>query len=268
MTDSWAAPGPAWLFCPADRPDRYAKAAAAADLVIIDLEDAVAPQAKDDARRALVETTLDPAATAVRLNPSGTEEHEADLLALARTPYRTVMLAKTESGEQVERLTRYDVIVLLETALGVVNAVACAAARPTVAVMWGAEDLVAGMGGTSSRTESGAYRDVALHARSTALLAASAAGRVPVDAVYLDFADDAGLRAETEDAMASGFGAKVAIHPRQVDVIRDGFRPSPQRLEWAQAVLAAGEQGVFRYEGQMVDAPLLRQAEAVVRRAR
>ena len=86
--------GPALLFCPADRPDRYAKAAAAADVVILDLEDGVALADKVSARRDLVDTPLDPERTIVRINPAGTPEHELDLAALEHTAYRTVMLAK------------------------------------------------------------------------------------------------------------------------------------------------------------------------------
>src|SRR3954470_23228814 len=143
--------GPAWLFCPADRPERYAKAAAAADVVIVDLEDGVAPDAKPGARQALAETPLDPARTVVRINPADTDDHARDLEALAGTAYRTVMLAKAESAQQLAGLTMFSVIALCETPRGVTAAPEIAAAVPTVALMWGAEDLVAGLGGRSSR---------------------------------------------------------------------------------------------------------------------
>ena len=90
-------PGPAWLFCPADRPERFEKAAAAADVVILDLEDGVAAKDRDAARKALLSTPLDPARTVVRVNPSATDDHPLDLEVLARTPYTTVMLAKSTS---------------------------------------------------------------------------------------------------------------------------------------------------------------------------
>jgi citrate lyase subunit beta/citryl-CoA lyase len=263
----WLPPGAAWLFCPADRPDRYAKAADAADLVILDLEDAVAAGAKAAAREALVDRPLDPARTVVRVNATGTADHDADLEALAATSYSTVMLPKCESAADVATLAPRHVVALIETPRGVLGAPECAAAAGVVAVMWGAEDLVAATGGTSSRHASGDYRDVARHARSTALLAAAAAGVVAVDAVYLDLTDLAGLRAEAEDAVAVGFGAKVAVHPRQVPVIREAFRPSPDLVAWARSVLTGGSDGVFAAGGRMVDAPVLRQAEAVLRRA-
>src|ERR1700712_3375121 len=141
---SWSVPGPALLFCPADRPERFAKAAAAADVVILDLEDGVAPADKPFARQALQETLLDPAGTIVRVNPAGSPDQARDLEALDGTPYEVVMLAKTESGAQVEARAPRRVIGLCETPLGVTSAVAIAAAEPTVGLMWGAEDLVAG----------------------------------------------------------------------------------------------------------------------------
>src|SRR3954454_2071466 len=107
--------GPAWLFCPADRPERFEKAAAAADVVILDLEDGVAAKDREAARAALIDTPLDPARTVVRVNPATTADHELDLLALAGTAYTTVMLAKTESAEQVAALAPLDVVVLIET---------------------------------------------------------------------------------------------------------------------------------------------------------
>src|ERR1051326_7136302 len=100
--------GPAWLFCPADRPERFEKAAAAADVVILDLEDGVAAKDRAAARKALVETPLDPNRTVVRVNPSGTADHQLDLEALAGTAYTTVMLAKTEEPQQVRDLSPLD----------------------------------------------------------------------------------------------------------------------------------------------------------------
>lgn len=97
--------GPGWLFCPADRPERFEKAAAAADVVILDLEDGVAAKDRPAARQALVDSPLDPSRTVVRVNPSDTEDHQRDLEALASTAYTTVMLAKTETPEQISALS-------------------------------------------------------------------------------------------------------------------------------------------------------------------
>lgn len=261
--------GPALLFCPADRPDRYAKAAERADAVILDLEDAVAPDDKPSARDALAASDLDPARTIVRVNAAGTADHEADLAALARTGYRTVMLAKTSGAADLASLDGFDVVALVETATGVQRVAEIAAAPPVVALMWGAEDLVASLGGSSSRRPDGAYRDVARYARSAVLVAARAHGKVAVDAVHLDIADHEGLAAEVADAVASGFGATACIHPGQVPVVRAGYRPGPDEVERARALLdaARGERGAFRWRGQLVDGPVLKHAEEVLRRA-
>ena len=258
--------GPGWLFCPADRPERFEKAAAAADVVILDLEDGVAAQDRDAARTALVDTPLDPSRTVVRVNPVDTPDHALDLTAVAATAYTTVMLAKTETAEQVASLAPLDVVVLVETPMGALAVAETARADNAFAVMWGAEDLFAATGGTATRWPDGSYRDVAKHVRSQSLLAAKAFGRMALDSVYLDIEDLDGLRAETDDAAAVGFDAKVAIHPTQVPVIRAGYAPTDEQVRWARKVLdaARGERGVFQFEGQMVDMPVLRRAQRIV----
>ncbi len=270
--------GPALLFCPADRPERYRKAAARADAVILDLEDAVAPADKQRARGAILaqvgsageEPELDPSRTIVRINPAGTEEFEKDLHCLAHTPYRTVMLAKAESADQLKALAGYQVVALCETALGVLNAPAIAAAPNVVALMWGAEDLLATLGGTSSRTDDGGYRAVALHARSTVLVAARAFGKHAVDAVYVNIPDTDGLAAEAADAVASGFSSKACIHPTQAAVVREAYAPSDADVAAAAELLDAAAEagsGVFQYHGKMIDGPILKHAESILRRA-
>ncbi|SRX94527.1 citrate lyase subunit beta [Nocardia brasiliensis ATCC] [Mycobacterium shimoidei] len=262
-------PGPAWLFCPADRPERYEKAAAAADIVILDLEDGVAAADKAAARKALVDVPLDPARTVVRVNASGTDDQALDLEALAGSGYDTVMLPKCEAPEQITALAPLEVVVLVESPLGALTVAECARAANAIAVMWGAEDLFAVLGGTANRYPDGSYREVAHHVRSQSLLAAKAYGRLALDSVYLDIQDRDGLRAEVDDAVAVGFDAKVAIHPRQVPVIRAGYAPTPEQVQWARHVLAAAadERGVFAFEGIMVDAPVLRRAERIVQLA-
>ncbi|BDT97435.1 HpcH/HpaI aldolase/citrate lyase family protein [Nocardia sputorum] len=266
---SWQMAGPAWLFCPADRPERFAKAAAAADVVILDLEDGVAAPDKAAAREALLATPLDPETTVVRVNAAGTQDHALDLTALADTTYRRLMLPKCESAEQVTALAEYEVIALIESPLGALRVGEAMTANNAIGVMWGAEDLIAGLGGTASRRADGSYRDVARHMRSTTLLAAKAYGKFALDSVYLNIRDLDGLRAEAEDAVAIGFDAKVAIHPSQVAVLRAAYAPSAEELTWARRVLeeAPKHRGVFAFEGRMVDGPVFRHAEQIVRRA-
>ncbi len=260
--------GPALLFCPADRPDRYAKAADAADSVILDLEDAVAPENRAAARESLLATRLDPSRTIIRVNPVTTSDFALDVAALRQTDYGTVMLAKTETPEQLDALADFEVIALCETPAGVENSGRIAAVAHVIALMWGAEDLVSAIGGRSSRRQDGSYRDVARFARSRVLIAAAAAGKAAIDTVHLDIADLDGLAAEVEDAAAVGFAATACIHPSQVAVIRQGYKPTPDEISWAERVLDAAESnpGVFRFEGRMVDSPVLVQARAVLAR--
>lgn len=171
--------GPALLFCPGDRPDRYAKAFERADSVIIDLEDAVAPADKEAARAALVSTPLDPARVIVRVNPRTSEFFAADIAAVEQTAYRTIMLPKAEQPSDLDGLEAYDVIALCETPLGVRDADALAADPRVTALTWGAEDLVAAIGGFKSRTPDGGFGKLAEYSRARVLIAAAAAGKPP-----------------------------------------------------------------------------------------
>lgn len=281
MTAQWTPPGPALLFCPADRPERYSKAADRADVVIVDLEDAVAPENRPAARQSLRESRLDPARTIVRVNPAGSEDYKADLEAFAETDYRCVMLAKAESAAQVTDLystTGVEVLALVETPLGVIRASEIASAPGCAGLMWGAEDLIAAMSGSTSRFAeaetdgprvAGEYRDVPRHARAQVALAAAAFGRWAVDSVHLDIADEAGQRAEALDAVALGFVATACIHPSQVVTVRSAYAPDDDEVAWARKVLDAAKsnQGVFQLDGRMIDGPVFRQAEATLRRA-
>ncbi|GAA4656264.1 HpcH/HpaI aldolase/citrate lyase family protein [Arthrobacter cryoconiti] len=262
--------GPALLFAPADRPERYLKAAERSDAVILDLEDAVAPDAKAQAREHLVANPLDPATTMVRVNALSTAESTLDLAALARTRYRTIMVAKAEDPGAIAALADYNVVALCETAAGIMAAAELAKLPNVVALMWGAEDLVASLGGTSSRFADGSYRAIATHARSLMLLAAGAGGKTAIDSIYADIPDLPGLAEESEDAVASGFGAKACIHPSQVAVIRESYRPSDVDVAAATQLLAAASAagtGVFAYQGKMVDGPILKHAQETLRRA-
>jgi citrate lyase subunit beta/citryl-CoA lyase len=266
--------GPALLFCPGDRPDRFAKAADRADAVILDLEDAVAPEHKQTAREAVAAHRLDPARTIVRVNPPGGPDFTADVNALAPLRPRWVILPKAGSPAEVGRLVAAlpsaKVLVLCETARGILAAPELAAHPDVVALMWGGEDLIADLGGTSSRDEGGAYREVVRHARASVLLAARAHGRTAIDAVHLDLKDHDGLREAAADAAASGFTATACLHPEQVPVVRAAYAPEPAEFERARALLAAAEahgSGVFAHEGRMVDGPLLRHARTLLARA-
>jgi len=279
------------LFSPGDQPELMRKApTTGADVVVFDLEDAVAPDrkamARDSVREVLAELAADTGAgsdaspeVCVRVSPAG-KGAAADLDAVLDAPDAgpdALMVPKTEDADDVthladmaaERDADLPVLALVETAAGVLHAEAIAAAEPTDALVFGAEDLAADIGAT--RTSEGTE---VLHAREHVVLAASAAGVDAIDTVYTDFEDEEGLRAETAFARDLGYDGKLAIHPAQVGPINEAFTPDPERIEWAQRVLAASEearaegQGVFAVDGEMIDAPLLAQAERIRERAR
>jgi citrate lyase subunit beta/citryl-CoA lyase len=262
--------GPALLFCPADRPERFAKALDRADAVILDLEDAVAPADKVRARGNLIDAHLDPERVIVRVNAPGTADFASDVATLSQTDFRTVMVAKAENPDALDVFDeRFALIALCETARGVSAADRLSAHARVTALMWGAEDLVASLGGTSSRRRDGRYRDIARFARARVLLEAGAQGKAAIDAVHVAIDDLAGLADEAQDAAASGFAATACIHPGQVATIRAAYRPDAATIAWARGVLdaATGERGVFRFDGRMIDEPVLRHARSVVARS-
>jgi citrate lyase subunit beta/citryl-CoA lyase len=263
--------GPALLFCPGDRPERFGKAAAVSDTVVLDLEDAVAPERKRRARDEVVRAVplLEPTRTVVRINGAGTPWYEDDLAALADFPYTVVMLPMASDVAVIERLAPRPVVALCETAAGVLAAPALAAAGNCAGLMWGSEDLLADLGGRPGRGPSGTYPPAMEEARTRILYAARAAGVMPIDAVLTDIADLGLLREDSVAAASSGFAAKACIHPSQVAVVREAFRPTPEQIRWAREVAAAAANApaVFRFADQMVDAPVLAHAAEILRQA-
>ncbi|MFB6151213.1 MAG: CoA ester lyase [Haloarculaceae archaeon] len=286
------------LFSPGDQPQLLAKALETdADTVVFDLEDAVAPDERPAAREHVREALegRDEGASAapgpengggaaggdggpevcVRVSPPG-RGAAADLdVVLDGTVPDALVLPKASGAGDVdsladlaaERGADLPVLALVETAAGVLDAPAIAAAGPTDALVFGAEDLAADLGAT--RTPEGTE---VLHAREHVVLAAAAADVDAIDTLYTDFEDEAGLREEAAFARDLGFDGKLAIHPAQVDPINEAFTPDPERVAWARRVLDARDgtdgEGVFVVDGKMIDAPLVAQAEQVVERAR
>ncbi|MQA05583.1 MAG: CoA ester lyase [Streptosporangiales bacterium] len=262
--------GPALLFCPADRPDRYDKALAVADTVFVDLEDAVSPGEKAAARETVREALRDdPDRFVVRVNGSDTQWSADDVAMLRAVGASRVLLPKVGSAADVRALSDLAVVALCETVAGIVNARAIAAAENCVGLFFGAEDLTADLGGQASRDSSGRYYPAMEYAKAEVLFAAAASGKLAIHPVYLKIDDQAGLRAECEEACAVGFAAKGCIHPSQVSVVKAAFAPTPEQVEWAKGLMAAVEEhgsGVFQYQGQMVDGPLYTQAKNILMR--
>lgn len=274
------------LFTPGDRPEMLRKAPeAGADAIVFDLEDAVAPQRKDEARAAVREVLSDPAfdpdcEVCLRVNPIGVAAGDdlAGVIGGDGEAIRLdgVVLPKTESGDDVkslarrlrERDVRVPVLALIESARGVLAAEEIADAAPTDALVFGAEDLSADVGAT--RTREGTE---VLYARQRVVIAAAANDCTAIDTVFTDFGDTEGLREEAAFAVRLGYDGKMAIHPSQVEPINEAFTPDEEEIEWADAVMAgkraadAEGRGVFEVDGQMIDAPLIARAQRILGRA-
>jgi citrate lyase subunit beta/citryl-CoA lyase len=273
------------LFSPGDQPELMRKApGAGADVVVFDLEDAVAPDAKADGREAVREVLTDPAfdpdcEVGVRVNPDpALAAADLDTVVADDARLDAVMQAKTDSSADVQTLVDLldergavdvPVLALCESAAGVLHAEAIAAHERVDAIAFGAEDLSADVGAT--RTAEGTE---VLYAREHVVLAAAAADVEAIDTVFTDFGDDEGLRADTEFALELGYDGKMCIHPAQVSVVNEAFTPEESRVVWARKVLEAAAEaddegvGVFEVDGEMIDAPLVSQAELVRERAR
>ncbi len=261
----------AWLFCPADRPERYARALESAEVVIIDLEDAVAPAAKEMAREMLMEASgkLDPSRIIVRVNASMSAQGAADIDLLRATHLRTVMLPKATDAEQVEELDGFDVVALCETALGIERAPNIARASNCIALTWGGQDLAVDLGAAAIRDDRGRMRPIATHARTVVRYAAAAAGIPAIDTVWIAIDDLEGLAAEAGTAAEQGFVGKMVIHPRHVDPVTEAFWPTSAQVEAAERIVAAAaaESGAVAFDGQMLDRPVVEQARLILKRA-
>ncbi len=256
------------LFVPGDRPERFAKAAASgADVVVLDLEDAVAPAAKAVALDHVTAWLAEGHAALVRVTAVGTATHAAEVAALAGTG-ATVMLPKTDSADQVRdvraRLGGGPVLALVETPVGIRDADAIAAAG-VVRMALGTVDLAAELGVDPASYAAFAY------ARGRLVVASAAAGLPgPVDGVTVSLDDPARLDADLAVSRELGLTAKLCIHPRQVAAVNAAFAPSDAELAWAVRILEAVEAsgpGVVVVDGAMVDAPVVTRARRLVERA-
>lgn len=279
------------LFTPGTQPDRVAKvlAAAQADTVVVDWEDAVAPadkaRARDVTRDAWAALPRTRTERVIRVNGVGTEWHNEDLEAAVALAPDAVMLPKAERASDVDAVARrmweleterglrqngIPLLLVLETGRGVVDALAIAESSPRVAALvFGAEDYQANVGGRRRKDN----LDVGW-ARSRVAACAAAAGVHAIDQVFIDFNDPAGLRVEAEQARDLGYRGKMVIHPNQVATVNDAFTPSDKEVEHARRVVAAAEaaqkegRGAFALDGKMIDRPLILQARLVLDIAR
>jgi citrate lyase subunit beta / citryl-CoA lyase len=265
-----------------------------ADGLILDLEDAVAPDLKDATRpivaRWLAALDFGGRERWVRMNPIATGLGVADLEAtIAGRPEGYVVPKPRHAADIraiVEVLDRLEhrhgiaqgatklVVIGTETPEGLLNLREVATASPRiVSLSWGIEDLSAAMGLPRVRDAEGRYLDIPRYARTLCAIVASAAGIEALDTVYTDIADLDGLRRECDEGVAMGFSGKISIHPSQITVINEAFTPAPTVVAEARELVAAFEEhrsrGVyaFRFRGQMVDAPHLTRALKIIARA-
>lgn len=273
------------LFLPGNNPGMLQNGGVfAADSVILDIEDAVAPPEKDAARllvaEALCSIDYGGSERVVRINPLETFA-EQDIAAIVPCRPDTLLIPKVQSAQDImlisQLVARYErhpdcirLIALLETPQGIAQAynIACADER-LAALALGAEDYTAALGASRSRQGEEIY-----FARMMVINAAAAAGIQSIDTPFTDVDDVDGLRQDTRLAKQLGFKGKLVINPRQVDIIHDVFNPTDGDIAWAVRVLAAMHQaeaegaGVASLQGKMIDAPIVNRAEQTVQLAR
>ena len=262
-----------YLFVPADRPERYAKAlASGADAVIVDLEDAVAPAAKDGARAALAAWLAgggDASGIAVRINDAASAAFASDLALVARPRVAAVVVPKAESVDVLARVRaaapNAALLPLVETAAGMANARALARVSGVERLLFGSIDLQLDLAIDGDGDELLAFRSELVLASRLAAIAS------PVDGVSTAIDDAATLESDTRRARRLGFGAKLCIHPRQIATVHAAFAPSADEVAWAKRVVAAAEAsagGAVAVDGRMVDRPVLLRAHALLARQR
>jgi citrate lyase subunit beta/citryl-CoA lyase len=264
-----------YLFVPGNRPERFAKAlASGADAVVLDLEDAVVTQAKDEARDAIsrwatAATQPERDRVLVRINDSAADGFADDLRLLRDAKLSGVMLPKADSAEPIRRLAGsvpgVRVLALIESARGIAEVHAVATSPAVVRLILGTLDFALDLDlDIADSNEALAY------AASRLVLASRLAGLdQPVAGVTAQIEDEARLQSDWAWARRHGFGAKLCIHPRQIAAVHRALSPSPQELDWARRVLAsdAASPGAAQLDGRMIDRPVVLKAQRTLQRA-
>jgi len=265
-----------WLFTPATKSDRFTRAADVhSDALIIDLEDAVAPSAKTEARetalRYLAGISADRLPCALRINSPDTRFGLDDLRALLNSPAKPdyLVLPKCDSSALIalvgnllrEAKKTAQIIALIESAkaIAALKEIAGGEAKPA-ALVFGAADMAADLGAETAW-------EPLLWVRARIIQAAASAGIAALDSPYFDIADTDGLKQETKASASLGFRGKCAIHPAQIATINAFLTPSEQQVAEARQILVVNQQGVGSVDHEMVDEAVARKARAVLERA-
>lgn len=260
--------GPAYLFCPGSRPEMFLKATAAADIAVFDLEDGVAEADKDRARAAVVDHLRDGGAGMVRINLASTERGLADALAVTQAGARLLLVPKVQSAADLSRIaavTDAALIATIEDSRGVIALQEIVGHADVIAISWGPYDLAADMGLRAVRDSNDRLLPPIEFARNQLLIHAAAAGKPALDTVTSELNREDVLAVGAAEAALLGFHGKFAIHPRQVPLIRAAFVPDERELERSRRLVAAAAGGgAILFEGEMVDNPMLRRAQAII----
>jgi citrate lyase subunit beta / citryl-CoA lyase len=276
------------LFVPGDSPRKFEKASQSkASALILDLEDSVVPDKKEEARgltRAMLSGGRNGPRLYVRVNALDTDMTLRDLAAIMPAAPDGIVLPKSGSGDDVRRLALWldafeaaagsepgstrIVVVATETAASIFGLGTYKDSSPRLeGLMWGAEDLAASLGATENG-QAGTFHSPYRLARDLCLMAAAAAEVTAIDTVYTDIENLAGLELETRIARRDGFSAKALIHPKHVDIVNAAFEPSAEERAWAEKVIAAfaasPDLGTLRLDGKMIDKPHLRAARRIL----
>jgi citrate lyase subunit beta/citryl-CoA lyase len=264
-----------YLFVPGNRPERFTKALASpADIVVLDLEDAVSAEDKGCARESACELLAgmrpdERARVVVRINDVASHWHAMDLRALLQSGATQVMLPKAESAMQIASVLSgmpdASILALIESARGVAAVDEIAMAPGVVRLVFGTLDLALDL---DLDIESGS-KGLAYAAGRIAVASRVAGLVAPVAGVTPQLDDETRLLADLAQARRFGFGAKLCIHPKQVASIHRALQPSPEAIEWAKRVLAAeaASPGAAKLDGRMVDRPVVLQAERILTRS-
>ncbi len=276
------------LFVPGDAPRKFEKACQGnASALILDLEDSVVIEKKDEARgltRTMLGDRRSPHQLYVRVNALDTGMTLTDLAAVMPAAPDGILLPKSRGGEDVRTLSLWldafeaaagtkpgatrIMVVATETAAAVFGLGSYKDSSPRLAgLMWGAEDLSAALGATE-KGSGGVFHSPYRLARDLCLIGAAAAEVLAIDTVYTDIDNLAGLEAETRAARRDGFSAKALIHPKHVDIVNAAFEPTAAERAWAEKVVAAfaanPDLGTLRLDGSMIDRPHLRAARKIL----
>ena len=260
-----------YLFVPGDRPERFEKAVASgADCTVLDLEDAVLPEAKEKARSLVREWLQLGGRAAVRINSIGTKWHSDDLELAALPGVMAIMLPKAEAHDQIAAMASalpagVPLIPIIESAAGLLDARAVAALPGVQRLAFGSVDYGNDVGISAEDDQA------LLFARSTIVVASAAAGiGEPVDGVTLALADERRLRADVELARRLGMGGKLCIHPQQVATVNAGFTPTSEEVAAARRIVAAaqasGAHGAIQLDNKMIDRPIVERSIRILAR--